>query len=367
MMITNPKQRIGVLTFHSCINYGSYWQARSLVDALCERGHDAVLLNHYSRRVNLAEWRCALQPTLPTPVPATDYPLYRSKIRKFLHAFASLTCSPCFALENPAEMESYDLVVVGSDEVWNLRHPWYGGCSLFYGDDVRATRLVSYAASFGNYPAWAGLEQMWADRLRRFEFISVRDENSHTLIRNTLGIEPELVLDPCLQFLPALGTESETQEIRETQEMREPYVAVYGHNFSGWFSREAQRWARSRGYRLVSIGYRNDWADEQWITAGPEDFAHFMAHAQGVVTNFFHGCIFALRNGRPFVCENSSYRSIKVHDLLAAIGGAKHLVSASTPPAAYEALLAEPLEPAIMRTISRLRQQSEAYLDKVLA
>ena len=54
-------------------------------------------------------------------------------------------------------MESYDLVVVGSDEVWNLHHPWYGGCSLFYGDGINARRLVSYAASFGNYSAWNGL------------------------------------------------------------------------------------------------------------------------------------------------------------------------------------------------------------------
>ena len=30
--------KIGVLTFHRCINYGSYWQARSLVEGLRSRG-----------------------------------------------------------------------------------------------------------------------------------------------------------------------------------------------------------------------------------------------------------------------------------------------------------------------------------------
>src|SRR3546814_5805670 len=60
-------RKIGVLTFHRCINYGSYWQARCLVEGLRQRGHDAVLLDHDSPLVNRAEWRCALQPLLPTP------------------------------------------------------------------------------------------------------------------------------------------------------------------------------------------------------------------------------------------------------------------------------------------------------------
>ena len=56
--------KIGVLTFHRCINYGSYWQARCLVEGLRARGLDAVLLDHDSPRANRAEWRCAFQPML---------------------------------------------------------------------------------------------------------------------------------------------------------------------------------------------------------------------------------------------------------------------------------------------------------------
>src|SRR5215203_3439599 len=122
----NTQQKIGILTFHRCINYGSYWQARSLVEGLRSRGLDAVLLEYVSGKVNYAEWRCALRPVMPTRVPKSDYPLYASKMRKFFKAFAALPGSTCFALENPADMESYDLVIVGSDEVWNLTHPWFG-------------------------------------------------------------------------------------------------------------------------------------------------------------------------------------------------------------------------------------------------
>ena len=84
--------KIGVLTFHRCINYGSYWQARCLVEGLRAGGHDAVILDHASRRVDLAEWRCALRPTFPAT--RMDRPEYRRKVHRFHQAFAALPLSP---------------------------------------------------------------------------------------------------------------------------------------------------------------------------------------------------------------------------------------------------------------------------------
>lgn len=352
--------KIGVLTFHRCINYGSYWQARCLVEGLQARGHQVELLDHDSQRVNLAEWNCAFQPVLPTAVPKSDYPLYREKILKFFHLFNSLPLSPRFSLDNPAEMDDYDVVVVGSDEVWNLAHPWFGRCPLFYGDGLRAPRLVSYAASFGNYDASWGLEPAWAEKLRNFAMISVRDENSQCIIENALGFKPEMVLDPCLQF-PV------TPDERDDSKLQAPYMAVYGHNFSASFAHEIRQWADSQKLPLISIGYRNDWADEQWLTADPHDFAHFMAQAQAVATNFFHGCVFALRNAKPFVCETTPYRQHKLQGLMAKIGGEQHLLPEGTPTAVYAARLSEALAPEIAQRINRLRETSAAYLDQALA
>ena len=360
-MILTDKSPIktGVLTFHRCINYGSYWQARCLVEGLRARGLDAVILDHESRRVNLVEWKCAFRPTLPTHVPKTDYPFYRTKIEKFFRAFEKLPLSQPFALENPSEMEDFDLVVVGSDEVWNLSHPWFGGCSLFYGDNIKTKHLISYAASFGNYDASWGLEDYWANKLRNFDAVSVRDENARNIIKNSLGFDPEIVLDPCLQF-PI------NAEDRQENFPQKPYIAVYGHNFSETFAREARRWADSHKLILVSIGYRNDWADEQWLTADPHDFTHFINRAEAVATNFFHGCVFSLRNEKPFVCEVTQYRSNKIRDLMRLVGGENHLVSEQARFSDFEAALNEPLNPEISERIERLRQTSNDFLNKSL-
>ncbi|SCB57470.1 Polysaccharide pyruvyl transferase [Rhizobium aethiopicum] len=349
--------KAGILTFHRCINYGSYWQARCLAEGLASMGVEAVLLEHMSDRVNRAEWRCALQPLLPAATPKEDYPLYECKIRKFFHSFAGLPLSSPFPLENPDAMDEYPLIVVGSDEVWNLRHPWYGGCPVFYGEGLRCERIVSYAATFGSLTSSERLEG-WAEKLRRFSHISVRDLHSERIIRETLGIAPELVLDPCLQFPQTMNASRDEGEAAS-------YIAVYGHSFPTWFQNAARRWAGEMGYPLVSIGYRNDWADEQWIDAGPEEFARFISDATAVVTNFFHGCVFALINEKPFACVLSDYRSNKIRDLMQLVRAEHHVLSEDTIPS-LDVILGNPLPTSISQRISSLRDTSNAYLSHAL-
>lgn len=351
------RRKVGILTFHRCINYGSYWQARCLAAGFspCE----AVLLNHHSWRVNFAEWKCGLHPVLPISTSQRDFIFYIWKILKFLRAFSTLPLSRHFSLEKPQEAPFFNTVIVGSDEVWNLCHPWYGGYSLFFGEGIRTTRLISYAASFGNYNATRGLEKKWSDWLKRFHAISVRDENSRELIKECLGVLPPLVLDPCLQFpLP----------LKEAKRVfKKPFVVVYGHSFSKSFARGVRTWAKSHGYQIISIGYRNAWADRQWITAGPEDFVSCIAKAKAVATNFFHGCIFALRYAKPFVVEVSPYRTNKITNLLHTVGGKMRLFSDSTSPDLYHYYLSNPPERQIIDYIGELRKASEAYLNEALA
>lgn len=354
-------RRVGVLTFHRCINYGSYWQARCLALGLSGMGFGAALLDHRSRRIDRSEWRCALRPQGRGDTPSRDRRSYAAKTRRFMAAFDRLPLSARFDLDDPSGLDGYDAIVVGSDEVWNLRHPWYGGSPLFYGDSLPAPRLISYAASFGNHDAAAGLDAVWRDRLRRFHAISVRDDNSAAIVRAGLGREPALVLDPCLQFPPSPQPCADQPP--------EPYIAVYGHGFPGWYGQAVRDAAAALGCRLVSIGYRNDWADEQRIEAGPEDFAALIAGAAAVATNFFHGCVFALLNRKPFACVSSEYRSNKVRDLTALIGAQRHLLHEADAEAGgrVRALLAAPLDAGIFRRIEALRQSSAAYLAAALS
>jgi hypothetical protein len=351
-----PRSQIGVLTFHRCINYGSYWQARALVEGLGRMGADAVVLDHRSARARRPEWRNAFQPMLPARTARSDYAAYAAKTRKFFAAFEGLPRSRPFPLEAPQEMDACDLVVVGSDEVWNFRHPWYAAQPAFFGEGLRAGRLVAYAASFGCHDAADGLDPCWTERLRRFSAVAVRDENSRRLVRESLGSEPALVLDPCLQF-----TETVRRPGRATGD-----VVVYGHSFPEPFAAAARGWAAARKLRLVSLGYRNDWADVQWLDAGPEDFAQAMGAARAVITNYFHGCVFALADERPFACVASGYRRHKLASLMAVADATERLIDPAGDAAKLARALDRPPGAAVQARLQALRERSRRYLDHAL-
>jgi len=167
-----------------------------------------------------------------------------------------------------------------------------------------------------------------------------------------------VVLDPCLLFaevIPGAGAAAGSG-----------YAIVYGHSFPDWFEAAVRRWADRKQLRLISIGYRNDWADEQHIDAGPADFAEAFAGAQAVATNFFHGCVFALRHSKPFACAGTPYRLNKVRDLTASLGAGKHLVDASATDDDYDALLGAPLEAAVGERMAAQRSESAAFLEHAL-
>jgi hypothetical protein len=353
------RKRLGILTFHKCINYGSYWQARCLAEGLRARGHDVELLDHDCKCIRRAEVRCAMQPALPDRTPRRQLKHYAEKTRRFVRAIAELPLSRRFSLHEPEAAGAYECIVVGSDEVWNFRHPWYGSKPIFFGDGLKAGRLVSYAASFGNHSAWDGIDPGWASRLGRFSAISVRDENSRHLVRNGTDVEPELVLDPCLQFAKMIPTAAAAEEQR--------FAVVYGHRFPAWLSKRVRRWARQRGVKLISVGYSNAFADEQRIAADPDEFARLMAGAQAVITNFFHGCVFALLNGKPWASAPSEYRSIKIPDLAATLGAERRLVAEQTSDDQLFERLDTPVRPDVISNIERARARSAEYLDAALS
>jgi hypothetical protein len=344
-------KKVGILTFHRCVNYGAYWQVRCFSDYLTRLGFEPQVLDYGWRGHIKSEIKHALRPSRSAPV--GDIIRNGIKALKCFRAQQGIRRTPSFPLHNPPDFSDFDLIAVGSDEVWNLSHPWLGKAPLFFGEKLAPKRLVSYAASFGNYPAANGLSPEAVRRLQRFDRISVRDKNSVELIERNVGRSPTLVIDPCLL--------AEKLEHPQPAHTGQGYVLVYGTSFLPELISETRAWARARNLRVVSIGYRNDWADELMLTAGPHDFVRMFQNATAVVTTYFHGCVFSLRCTRPFVAQLSKYRSNKVEGLLSAVG-ALHRIYDVEKPGTVEPLLKKAIEPEVLANIAAIRAVSEDYL-----
>jgi hypothetical protein len=92
-----------------------------------------------------------------------------------------------------------------------------------------------------------------------------------------------------------------------------------------------------------------------------------MAGARAVITNFFHGCVFALVNGKPWAAVPSDYRSIKIPDLASTLAAEHRIIDEQTPDAEFSDLLDTPVIPDVMSRLAEVRERSEAYLDAALS
>lgn len=106
------------------------------------------------------------------------------------------------AVDYDREQWDYDLVIVGSDQVFRYEFVKDFAGIFFLGFLPEPCRRVAYAASFG-VDQWegaddSGLTEEVAGDLAKFDAISVREASGVDICRDTFGLEAQHVLDPTL-------------------------------------------------------------------------------------------------------------------------------------------------------------------------
>lgn len=299
--------KIGVLSMQRIKNYGSFLQAYGLKNILEDLGADVQFVDYHPGK---------------TLIPADGGTGLKRKITKVFEAFqgrAPLSekmrfinykknyASNYYPYLGITEKMNYspnlDLLVIGSDEVFNCvqNNTNVGFSPELFGQNSNAKKIISYAASFGN-TNYQKLEKYdvantVADWLKRFNAISVRDNNSAQTVEKLIGKVPQINLDPVLMY-DFVGNNKVPSEINE----KNKYMLLYG--YSGRFTTtECERirvYANSKGLKIYCIGGVQDCCDK-YIDCDPFKVIAYFQHAECVVTDTFHGTIMSIITHRQFV------------------------------------------------------------------
>ena len=198
--------KIGIITFHAAMNYGSVLQAFALQEYLRSRGND----------VRIIDFRSAAQRRL-YPAPVSFGSLYNAKrtVRRLLcdwkevrfmaekqsafRAFASgrlrLT-DKCFKTGSALrsyDWSCFDMIVSGSDQIWNPSAIDFS--EVYFLNFTDRVRKVAYAPSAGPHPHVSGSMSGIPNLLSCYEAISVREKSTADFF--SLGDVPVLP-DPVL-------------------------------------------------------------------------------------------------------------------------------------------------------------------------
>ncbi len=320
--------KIGILTYHSQLNYGGVLQAVASYTYLKKQGYDAVVVDRWmsqnnralrgifspsSLKAKLQEWFGVLIRIL---ILGGDlrYCVRILRTIRFFSETVSLTKEHFYTWDElPAEKLEFDVLYVGSDQVWNCS--WWGQPQAYLLEGLqKSLPALSYAASFGVREIPQEHQALFRRGIKRFNAVSVRESSGKALLESIGVVKPIAhVVDPVLllehtdwkslidmrskegdfifcyllreqinQVLPQLVALSRKYHI---------HIRVYVDKLFQPFSLRhlfrslASNWLLN--FRILFSGVRIQFA------AGPKEFVREIAKAKGVVSDSFHALMFA--------------------------------------------------------------------------
>lgn len=373
-------KRIGIMTIFRADNYGAELQAHALQRKLESMGYDAEVIDYpfYKNPVHrptrlssplfpLPPIRRVKEACFPLLTRLRELPWCRTAARRhaamerFHREHTRLSPRTFRSMDELyAATMRYDVFMTGSDQVWNPQmltsmDPYF----LTFAPS--GARRVAYAASFGVARLPLTARSLFADRLARYDAISVREAEGVSIVRDLIGRDPEHVLDPTL-----LLTAEQWATVAEPTTVQRPYVLLYELFPSLYTLKIALVVAQRLRAQLVRLG-SSPWGRHGLVVgeAGPAQFLGLFRDAAGVVTNSFHGTAFACSFDKPFlsVVPRRMANSGRLTGLLDRLGLTAHLLVEGAP--VPEDVPATPGRDAAL-LLAAAREHSVRYLRQAL-
>ena len=230
-----------------------------------------------------------------------------------------------------------------------------------FGKNHRAKRLLSYAASFGsttmNKLEGYGVLDEVGQYLKRFDYLSVRDENSAMIVRSLCGSSPEQHIDPVLLY--------HFPEVEQIHVPQKDYIIVYAYagRISEMEAAAIRAFAQKEGKQLISLGFQQPFCDA-CVLASPLEVLAYVKHADYVITDTFHGTVFSIKYQVPFATLVRDSNRQKLEDLLIRFGLKNRCITTLD---TMEDILRIPLEcESVLGLLEGYRASAMSYLKNSL-
>ncbi len=292
---------ISILTLHEANNVGAFLQAYSLQSVLNKlQGVNSVSFIRFPNQgVENSKFLKAIG-YIKQREPRKVIYKYRSS-KKYAQVAIFLNINKEYFEPN----KQYDVIVVGSDEVWNVTSNNFTHHPQYFGKKIKANRIISYAAS-GNNTVPSELFEEGMD-FSSFSAISVRDENTFELVSTVSAVQPEIVCDPTILI------EDFDDVIRPVD--RSDYILVYSYELGKEEIANIISFAKARKKKLISVGTYNSWCDEN-IVADPFEFLSWLKAADYVITSTFHGGVLSVKLQKEFAIYTHSKENPINHKIM---------------------------------------------------
>lgn len=325
------KKKVGLITLHRVVNYGSVLQAYALQEKIKELGYDIEIIDYFPERLTMKGMLIRIKNkgekfkkslSIRTLARIVILPSYIKRFNvffSFLKKYMKLSPKTYKTIDEiNNEKFEYDIYCTGSDQVWNsgwnekFDYPYY---LSFVPDDKKK---IAYAASFGKNK----LEENEIDEtkkyLSRYDAISLRELSGVEIVKS-LGISNSInVVDPTL-----LLNGNEWRKISSNKYSEDKYILVYNLNRNKKIDKYAENLSKKTGLKIRFLSYQfHEFYKKGKIMCNPkvEDFLSLIDNAQYVITDSFHATAFSLNFNTQFIIVYPGKYSTRLQSILEITG-----------------------------------------------
>jgi len=308
-------KKIGILTYFSDQNPGTFLQAYSMLTAVANRFPDSrvEIIDYLFRRsmFHLRKGHLNLNRLVE------EYVLYRRYKRiqqQFLvKSSTGIVSSDYDVVAEFIEKNNYDMVIVGGDTVLDIFHTFSIEGKLptliFWLPPRLKCKKVVFSASVNalTYDRLKEtLRKMLSESIADFDLVGVRDEISYKLMES-LGLKnsPKLAVtpDPTFTFDIDYSYVDKLLKARAIS-FKAPTLGI-SLSWKLPVCKQIIKYYKSKGFRVISLGY-NKYADVCLVDLMPFEWAGIYKYFTLTITDRFHGTIFSLKNNTPVVTVDCS-------------------------------------------------------------
>lgn len=297
------RKKIGIITFHNSYNCGSMLQAYALqhvIDKVSGRNSEIIDFSNegqqklYSVRQPNDGIKNIIKNIILAPRFGRILRNYESYEEFKIHNF-HLSSHPMHKTDELSEAD-YDILVAGSDQIWNI--------TIADGDDAyflpwaKKAKKVAYAPSFGakNIEKYADEPSRYADYIRSFSNLSIRERNGLEWLQSLTGRQAELLVDPTL----LLNQENYTNIESHVLKLPEKYIFYYSPGYSRDINSLVHKISRKYNLPVIAFNTKTFYVKGMQFSGfklpeieNPSTYLQLIKNAELVITTSFHGTVFS--------------------------------------------------------------------------
>ncbi|OGI02593.1 MAG: hypothetical protein A2287_10265 [Candidatus Melainabacteria bacterium RIFOXYA12_FULL_32_12] len=321
--------KVGILTLFKSNNYGTFLQCYSLAKELMKyKDLKVEVINCASQKSEKCQFLSVRDPynKINSIKTLIRYLKLRNIAKKKLPlSKKSFTSDNYEKAINFINNQNYDFIVAGSDEIWKIL-PEYSFPNMYWPNHKIKARKLGYAISANrtDFSLFSNEDKNFiSDMLRTFEYLGIRDNTTIeqlSMFDNTVNFQKNP--DPAFLYEFENTPNLENKLIKKYKlDLQKPIIGVTMRN-SALGKAIVEKFGSK--YEIVSIFRSNPYIKNYIYDLDYFEWARVFSYFSGIVTDLYHGTIFSIKNGTPFISVDDSELYLrypgKIEDLLGEVG-----------------------------------------------